>query len=1159
MSATHQLIVYPANRLEDLAVLLEDVLKRAPGHILSPNIVVVESKGMQHWVSMALAQQRGLCMNVQFPMPGTFIWQLVRRMLGSERVPLESPYAREALVWRIDRLLASSAVLDDPRFAAVNRYWQGDAEAAKDDPLKRFQLAVKQADLFEQYLLFRSDWLDAWEANRMPQDLQAKGANETGPVANNAAWQAQLWRLLVKENPDHPLRLQRDAMAAFASQRDKLPPQLCLFSINTLPPNTLRFFDALAQYTQVHLFHLNPCVEYWGDLQSEKQLARQRVEQVERWMAQRDLQQTEGMDADQPESGSGGEAGNPLLANLGGQGKEFFRELQKLDSFEINAFDERDAPPNANPTTTVLQQVQHDILTLRDARPGDPKQKVQPIIDDSITFSSSHSALRELQALHDWLLHRFNDDPGLTPRDVLVMCPQVENYAPYIAAVFDTGYHAEPSANALPAQRPPKLPVSITDRAPRDAEPLISSFLELLQLPDSRFQVSKVLDLLRLPSLQARFGVSAAELATLEWWLSEACIHWGLDERHKAQAMGGQQTSDMFSWDWGLRRLLRGFARSDQEELVNGDLLLPHVEGDNALLLGRLMQVLERLRRHAQLLAKPRPPGQWGDYLRELRDAFFAYNADEEERDAGDTLDKAIDQLLLWTDKAGYSAELPLEVARFYLSRSLGMPDTSNRFMTGQVTFCSLEPMRSAPFRIIAILGLNDGEYPRPQVAFGFDLMAATGHKPGDRSRRGDDRYLFLEALICARESLYLSFQGADITKNSERQPSLILTELMDYLARGYGWKFSRKDEGIQLHCQPLHPFSPANFSPDAKPRSFDSRWLEQAKPCPERNNRIELPAPESMTDADGLETLKLEDLVRFFENPARAFAEQRLGLHLERDDQLLDDAEPFDANKLEAHKGRDRLLSDKLEEQPLETTRNSLLKGGHLPDSLHGTQQVDTWQQEAELLAKAVRNAGGLQLTLHPFELVIDTVRLVGELPLVRSGEGQQLLRWRAAKTQAKDGMRLWLYHLCAQVDVRDFDSSLGLFLNKDSNGLDRLKMNRVDDPRRHLDKLIESWRNGQLAPQLLNSDLGWALSRARYEYDRKLEAYKLRADSSMAESNVWSKKWEDDPHSNSHGVGQDLYERWFWPEAPELKTWREALMELYAPPMDAVMEAKS
>jgi len=1154
MSATHQLTVYPANRLEDLAVLLDHVLKLAPGNILSPNIVVVESKGMQHWVSMALAEQRGLCMNVQFPMPGTFIWQLVRRMLGSERVPLESPYAREALVWRIDRLLASSAVLDDPRFAAVNRYWQGDAGTTKDDPLKRFQLGVKQADLFEQYLLFRPDWLDAWEANRMPPDLQAMGATESGPVVTNAAWQAQLWRLLVEENPDHPLRLQRDAMAAFASQRDKLPPQLCLFSINTLPLNILRFFDALAQYTQVHLFHLNPCVEYWGDLQSEKQLARQRVEQVERWMAQHEPE-----DNDQPETELGSGPGNPLLANLGGQGKEFFRELHKLDSFEISAFDVPDAASKANPVTTVLQQVQQDILTLRDARSRDPEQRVQPRVDDSITVSSSHSALRELQALHDWLLHRFNVDSSLTPRDVLVMCPQVENYAHYIRAVFETGYHAEPSANASSVQRQPQLPVSITDRSPRDAEPMISSFLELLQLPDSRFQVSKVLDLLRLPSLQARFGVSTDELATLEWWLSEACIHWGLDKQHKAQAMGGQQTSDMFSWGWGLRRLLRGFARSDQEELVNGDLLLPHVEGDNAVLLGRLMQLLERLRRHAQLLAKPRTPSQWGDYLRELRDAFFAQNADEEEREVMESLDKAIDQLLLWTDKAGYSAELPLEVARFYLNRSLGMPDTSNRFMTGQVTFCSLEPMRSAPFKIIAILGLNDGEYPRPHVPFSFDLMAATGHKPGDRSRRGDDRYLFLEALICARESLYLSFQGADITKNSERQPSLILTELMDYLARGYGWNFSRKDENTQLHCQPLHPFSAANFSPDAKPRSFDSRWLEQAKPRPERNNRIELPSPESTTDADGLETLKLEDLVRFFENPARAFAEQRLGLYLERDEQLLDDAEPFDANNLEAYKGRDRLLSAKLEEQPLESTRDSLLKGGHLPDSLHGTQQIDTWQQEAELLAEAVRNAGGLQLTLHPFELVIEKVRLVGELPLVQSGEGQQLLRWRAAKTNAKDRMRLWLYHLCAQVDVRDFSSSLGLFLNKDSNGLDRLKMNRVDDPKSYLDKLIEGWRNGQLAPQLLNADLGWALSKARYEYDRKERAYKLRADSTMAEANVWSKKWEVDPYSNSHGVGQDLYVRWFWPEAPELKTWREAMMELYAPPMDAVMEAKS
>ncbi|HEY5718574.1 MAG TPA: hypothetical protein VIS52_08775, partial [Motiliproteus sp.] len=783
-----------------------------------------------------------------------------------------------------------------------------------------------------------------------------------------------------------------------------------------------------------------------------------------------------------------------------------------------------------------------------------------------ITVSASHSALRELQALHDWLLHRFNQDPSLTPRDVLVMCPQVEQYAPYIGAVFETGFHPEPPALDASGKRPPpKLPVSITDRAPKDAEPLISSFLELLLLPDSRFQVSKVLDLLRLPALQARFGFSADELVTLEWWLSEACIHWGLDARHKAAVIGGE-ASALFSWGWGLRRLLLGFAHSDSAELAAGEWLLPHVEGGDALLLGRLMQLLERLQHHAALLAQSRSPSQWGAYLRELRDAFFASAKEGEERDAGDALENAINQLLLWTDKAAYQAPLSLEVVRFYLNRHLGMPDGSNRFMTGQITFCSLEPMRSAPFRVIAILGLNDGDYPRQQVPFGFDLMASTPRRVGDRSRRGDDRYLFLEALICTRERLYLSFKGADITNNSERQPSLILTELMDYLQRGYGWDFSRNHPGSQLRCQPLHPFSPANFS-GLEP-SFDTRWLALGQPRADRDNRILLPAAEVLSAVDGLETLTLEALVRFFDNPARAFAEQRLGLNLNLEQQPLDDAEPFDADGLTAFQGRELLLSAALNDvsQQRENARTILLSGGHLPDTLRSAEIVSGWEQQTDLLAEAVRSAGGQALTYHPFELVLEGVRLVGELPLVAGVGGPQLLLWRPAKTKAKDKLRLWLYHLCAQLalpaspDAAEakpaFITSLGLFLGEDRDKqplVERLQLGPVSDPAAQLSRLLQHWRKGLCAPQLLNADLGWTLNEARY--GRSKAGIALRPDPAAAEAKAWFNAWDDGPFANPYGAGHDPYVRWFWPEGAELQPWRTLLLELYGPAVAALL----
>ncbi|WP_207061848.1 exodeoxyribonuclease V subunit gamma [Motiliproteus sp. SC1-56] len=1127
-----QITVYPANRLEDLAVLLDQVLRLSPGAALSSHTVIVESKGMQHWVSMALAESRGVCMNTQFPMPGVFIWQLVRKVLGVERVPLESPYQREALAWRIDRLLASEAIVADPRFAEPTRYWRKALPGAEveADPLKRYQLAAKQADLFEQYLLFRPDWIEAWDAGETPDALPPN-------------WQGALWQALVAEEPDHPVRLQREAAAALGSHREKLPPQVCLFAINTLPPSTLGFFDRLARHVQVHLFHLNPCVEYWGNLQSEKQLAAQRAEQARRWLAQPEPDAV----ADAPDHDA--EVGNPLLANLGSQGKEFFAALQGLDTFEIAAFELDEATrPGTDSGPTVLEKVQSDILRLRDARPADPAQPVSPEVDDSITFSASHSALRELQALHDWLLHRFNEDPTLTPRDVLVTCPQVEDYAPYIGAVFDTGF----GAGAVGVDEP-RLPVAVTDRAPRDAEPLISSFLELLQLPDSRFQVSKVLDLLRLPTVQQRFGFNDDELLTLEWWLSEACIHWGLDGEHKARVTGADSASELFSWQWGLRRMLLGFARGDQAELVDHQWLLPHVEGSDALLLGRLMQLLERLQQHAQALSRRRTPKEWGDYLRALRDDFFAATQDSRETEAGEELDKAIGQLLSWTDRVGYRAPLTLDVVRFYLNHHLGLPDGGNRFMTGQITFCSLEPMRSAPFRVIAILGLNDGAYPRQQVPFGFDLMASTPRRAGDRSRRGDDRYLFLEALICTRHKLYLSYQGADIKNNSERQPSLILSELMDYLARGYGWRFEPGDGASQLQMAPLHPFSPANFE-GARP-SFDGRWLALSRPGEARDNLIELPEPEVTRDEAGLESVTLESLVRFFENPPRAFAEERLGLNLSAEGDLLDDAEPFDADPLAAFQGRERLLAAQLDPQPARATaqaREILAVGGQLPDSRGCEAILDSWEAEARVLARALAEAGPVEK--RSVELTLAGVRLSAELPLVATVEGPELLLSRPARVKAKDRLRLWLYHLLACATGVS-QRSRGLFLATDKEGnpeVEQLELASQPAAEAHLVELLETWRAGRCRPLLLNAQLGFAVCAAQYKKSR--EGFVRRPDADAARARQWWTEWDDGPFANPYGTGRDAYVRWFWPEGAELAEWWDPIRAVYERPCAAL-----
>ena len=1119
MALAKQLMVYPANRLEDLAVLLNHVLKL--GHqndtfgVLNSAQVIVENTGMQHWLNTQLASQNGIAMNIDYPLPGKFVWQLARQLLGDIEVPQQPPYQREALVWRIDDVLASDEIRSNNEFFEANRYWQSEASGSAttsptaNDLLKRFQLASALADLFEQYILYRPDWLKQW---------QIDGQNEH----QVQHWQAQLWAILCRQDGRHPIDIQHKLMGCLSqmsgAEPNTLPQQICLFALNTMAPATLDVFSALAQHTQVHVFHLNPCAEYWGHIQSEKAIA---ATQLKYWLAQQDDQVLV-------------DGGNPLLANLGSQGKEFFRLLQQQDSYNIDAFE--DAEPHYSETSLLmLHQLQQDILHLKDAC-----EDQQDKTDNSLVFTSASSALRELQGLHDWLLGQFNQDPSLKPSDILVMCPQVEDYAAYVGAVFDTnGFQLGYGTDAKNLETP-QLPCSIADRKPQDSEPLVAAYLQLLHLPDSRFQVTFILDLLRLPAMQRKFGIDPSELETIAVWLANACVHWGLDAQHKANTLGQLHSSSTYSWAWGLKRLLLGFAHGSQASRYQDDWLLADVEGSQAILLGRLMQVLEQLQGHARQLNTARTGAEWRAYLTAMIDEFFADDQGEErnEEQAKESLSTAIGNMAMWVEQVAYNQTISLEVVRYSLTQKLSVASSSQAFITGKITFCSMVPMRSIPFKVIAMLGLNDGQYPRQSTPLDFDLMAQKERRVGDRSRRGDDRYLFLEALISARSCLYLSYQGIDSKNNSPRQPSLVLSELMDYLKLGYGWNFKSSQTDAQLKQLPLHSFSRENFMPLAQP-SFESAWLRllQAKRQQDQVTLL-LPTPHS-------KALTVTDLVRFLENPGRVFANQSLALYLHDYDLELDDDEPFNGSKLVEYKLRQQMLWAVLSNQPeaCAGVRDEYQLNGQLPENYLADSIIDTSQEQAELLSEQLQLQGYEQLQKHGVSLCISGVTIVDHLLL--SGDPMdpksslKAILGRPTKAKAKDRLSLWLTSLLAQVAFQK--PAVGVSVHLEKN----LEIQGLEDAQGQLNKIIEVYKRGLTQALALDAELGQDLL--------KLDPQEIDKRRSQ-----WHKKWQHDKYSQSFDFSSDPYRRWLWPQTPEFDDWHEQFGALYQPMFDCIKEVK-
>ena len=439
------LTLYTSNRLEKLADLLAGVLKTPLPSPLTPEIILVQSRGMERWVSLELARRLQVCANIQFPFPNDFVSGVFRNFLpDQEETPLFAP---EVMVWRIMKILPP--LLKKKGFAVLRHYL---SEGPAD--LKLFQLSQRLADLFDQYLLFRPQMIFRWE----------KGEEDH--------WQAVLWREMIPGfEKKHRAALQKTFLEEIrdsAVRPGTLPARLAVFGISALPRFHVEILAALSQVLEVNLFLMNPCREYWGSLLTRQETQKARNSQGKTY----------------PSGATASSPGNSLLASLGRLGQDFFEMIMHFEPRE----EDRAVDPGEQ---TLLQHLQQDILFLREYDAGEGEKKEIDPQDDSIQIHSCHSPMREVEVLQDRLLSLFETDPGLLPKDVLVMTPDIKTYAPYIQAVF-----------SVPPDDPRWIPFSLADRGMRQESPVADSFLGLLDLQGSRFEVSKVMAILESPPVQ---------------------------------------------------------------------------------------------------------------------------------------------------------------------------------------------------------------------------------------------------------------------------------------------------------------------------------------------------------------------------------------------------------------------------------------------------------------------------------------------------------------------------------------------------------------------------------------------------------------------------------------------------------------------------------
>ena len=1074
--------VYHSNHLDILKELIAHLMESQPlSHPFEQELVLVQSPGMSQWLQIALAQRFGIAANIRYPLPASFIWDMFSRVLSD--IPKESAFTKDAMTWKLMALLPE--VIDEAEFVSLKHYLDEDL-----DKRKLHQLAGRIADLFDQYLVYRPQWLESWQNNQLIEGL-----------SDNQLWQKRLWLALSEYTEQlgqprwHRANLYQYFIQQLASASDlkgKLPSRIFICGISALPPVYLQAISALAQHVDIHLMFTNPCRYYWGDIQDQKFLAKLKSRKLRHYQTKHEISRfkfEEHADKLFDEDGVQ-DLPNPLLASWGRLGRDnlyFISQIENMNELEAYVDTER---------SSLLENLQQDILDLEDhTQLGIDEESFDhsgskfslSADDQSVTFHSCHSAQREVEILQDRLLSLFEQDPSLTPRDIIIMVADIDRYTPFIQAVFGNSSSAR------------YMPFSISDRKAGQAHPILQAFIALLDLPQSRFTTEQVLALLEVSAFAERFSIDESELNLLRRWVNESGIRWGLDDDNVQSfdlPITGQNT-----WQFGLSRMLVGYAMDSRNGPWRDILPYDESSGLAAQLAGKLAELMDALKEWRFILSQEQSLTHWMPVCQKLVERFFSADSDTEL-----ILALVIEQWQKRVEngiKSHYQADVPLRLIRDELAIAFDEEKISQRFLAGAINFCTLMPMRSVPFKVVCLLGMNDGVYPRNVPPLGFDLMIEKPQR-GDRKRRDDDRYLFLEALNSAEQQLYISYIGLSIRDNQTLNPSVLVNELLDYICQSFcleGDEALNIDESAQRlrqHLVTQHsrvPFAAANFDLSNPYQSFAAEWLPAARNEGKEHSSFCMTLPSTEETYE----VSVEQLLRFYRHPIRAFFQQRLKVHFSIEETELPEEEPFVLDNLFRYKINERLLNHLIQEQVPEPFFDTLKASGQLPAKQFGylfwEKQVTDMQPLAEKIKQQQHVAIDVAVNLR-----IGDIQLVGQL---KQAHSEGVLRYRPAFLTANDGLQLWIEHLIFNLVESEGES---LALGRDNTHWHFSAIEK-DQAQSYLAQLIDGYRQGLNAPLLLLNQSGWSWLMACYDkksavFDFESEDVLLKAHSVLLQN---------------------------------------------------------
>jgi len=1009
MSNIYDFNIFTSNRLEILVNRLSSSLETPVNDPFEKEIIVVQSRGMEKFLSLELAEKIGISANIEFLYPNSMLEYCLEKIKSDDSDILK--YNVDKYAWTIIDIILEfeDNTLFDQVFSYVNENGIFSME-------KLYQFSLKISELFQQYQIFRPDWILKWE----------KGDTEDN-------WQAILWkRFKEKTALEHSTGLIEKTLKHYKEDQSvlyNLPRRISVFGIFALPGIYLESLHFFSLGTEVNFYLLNPCREYWGDIISEKRKDKIEAKQKK----DQNLYFT---------------TGNQLLASLGESGKNFF---DQINEYNHNIYEEDFYQPG---DSDILKGIQSSVLNLENF--ADTKSEQVSSKDKSVRIHSCHSPVREMEVLKDNILMLLESDRDLNLGDILVMIPDIEKYSPYINSVFSGNTDGK------------KLSFSIADRSLKSENHAATAFINILNLFKTRFEASAVSDLLEERIIYKKFRLDEKDLLMIRDWIYGLDISWGLDQEFKKDL--GLPADDTGTWKKGIDRLALGHALNP-DNLIFFNELLPHTEidGDKTEILSNFIAFFETIKFFKNKISnKNYSVLEWIDIFYEIADSFLSYEPDYELEIIN--LKELLRGIKSEAEETCFETKVPFSVMLERIDKTISSSSQKSGFLDGRITFCAMIPMRSIPFKMIALCGMNESDFPREYVSPDFDLIVKHRRK-GDRNIRDDDRYLFLETLISARKYFYITYTGKDYKTDSVIPPSVVVSEFADYIADNF-YIENTNEESIKQKITREHKapsFSSDYFLyEDSESADLNNDYFSFSKRLMDLSMSLENDKSENICFFD--EPIEIDDiddndidinsLVSFFKNPQNFFLRYN-NIKTGIDYSLFSDREVFYPDPLKKFFTTDEILSLSINSCSEEKIDKVLKSKNRIPFGKTGELFLDEIKTEVfkfrEKIVNYLTDKAKLSLDIN-----LNNTVLTGNIDLY----DKIIFLYRYGSIKPQNILELWIKHISASVSGDFSFKGRSVFAGKNKSNTEQHMFSEIEDPAKYLSELIQIYKDGIIRP---------------------------------------------------------------------------------------------